>query len=106
MCVRKQKGIDKKGKKEEEEFVCEKCLKPIKVGERYSFIGTYDKAKENSDDKIISEYYWHLRCWTEYLKEEVNAKVVEMSNQFSKMLGKSPLFLNLKGMLGGMSNEN
>lgn len=104
MCVIKKKGIDKEEKKEE--FVCERCLKPIKVGERYSYIGTYDRAKENSNDKIVSEYYYHISCWTEYLKEEVNAKVVEISNQFSKMLGKSPLFQNLKGMLGGIGNEN
>jgi hypothetical protein len=103
--VREQKGIDKEEKKAGE-IMCEKCLKPIKIGERYSFIGTYDRKEENSNDKIVSEYYYHLNCWTEYLKEQVNAKVVEMSNQFSTMLGKSPIFQNLKNMMGGISNEN
>ena len=80
------------------DFVCAKCLKEIKLGERFVLLGTYDfkdKDDELLDVGFISEYFYHMQCWVDYFNQKVIERLTNSKTQAMEMFRNNPMFNNL-----------
>ena len=85
-------------KEKNKEEICSFCGKPIKSGDRFVFVGTYDKLKFD-EATVVEEKFYHIQCWKKYFQSKLMEGMKGAMNKAGGMLN------NLIGRIPGNGNE-